>query len=66
MAFTNLWGSFFSRIELVGGKPTAMAKPFRRGIFNTVGLNIGAPVAAGEVQLEGLRERIASLIAHPR
>ncbi len=62
MALTNLWGSFFSRIELVGGKPTAMAKLFRRGIFNTVGLNVGAPVAAGEVQLEGLRERVERLL----
>ncbi len=41
MAFTNLWGSFFSRIELVDGKPTAMARPFRRGIFNAVALNVG-------------------------
>lgn len=41
MALTNLWGSVFIRIELVGGKPTAMARPFRRGIFNAVGLNVG-------------------------
>ena len=52
MALTNLWGSYFSRIELVGGKPTAMVKPFRRGMFNAVGLNVGAPMAADEVQLE--------------
>jgi len=63
MALTNLWGSFFSRIELVGGKPTAMAKPFRRGLFNRVGLNVGAPVAANEVQLAGLREKVAMLIS---
>ncbi|GAB3487620.1 MFS transporter [Curvibacter fontanus] len=63
MALTNLWGSYFSRAELVGGKPTAMAKPFRRGLFNTVGLNVGAPLAAGEVQLEGLREKVAGLLA---
>jgi len=63
MALTNLWGSYFSRAELVGGKPTAMAKPFRRGIFNTVGLNVGTPVAVGEVQLEGLREKVAGLLA---
>jgi len=61
MALTNLWGSFFSRIELVGGKPTAMAKPFRRGMFNAVGLNVGEPVVAGEVQLEGLREKVLRL-----
>ncbi len=62
MALTNLWGSYFSRVELVGGKPTAMAKPFRRGIFNAVGLNVGAPIAAGEVQLEGLRVKVAGLL----
>lgn len=62
MALTNLWGSYFSRIELVGGKPTAMAKPFRRGMFNRVGLNVGVPVAAGEVQLEGVREKVAVLM----
>ncbi len=63
MALTHLWGSYFSRAELVSGKPTAMAKPFRRGLFNTVGLNVGAPLAAGEVQLEGLREKVAGLLA---
>lgn len=61
MALTNLWGSYFSRVELVGGKPTAMAKPFRRGMFNAVGLNVGAVLSAGEVQLEGLWERISKL-----
>ncbi|MDP3700621.1 MAG: MFS transporter [Hylemonella sp.] len=62
MALTNLWGSYFSRAELVGGKPTAMAKLFRRGIFNTVGLNVGVPLAAREVSLEGLRERVGQLL----
>lgn len=61
MALTNLWGSYFSRIELVGGKPTAMSKPFRRGLFNRVGLNVGEAVPASEVQLEGLRERVEGL-----
>jgi hypothetical protein len=59
MALTNLWGSFFSRIEKGG----AMVRPFRRGWFNRVGLNVGAPMAAAEVQLEGLRERVAGLLA---
>jgi 1-acyl-sn-glycerol-3-phosphate acyltransferase len=63
MALTNLWGSFFSRIELVGGKPTAMAKPFRRGIFNPVGLNVGVPLVASEVQLDGLRGRVMALLS---
>lgn len=62
MALTNLWGSYFSRIELVGGKPTAMSRPFRRGLFNRVGLNVGAPVATRQIQLEGLRSEIRELI----
>lgn len=62
MALTNLWGSYFSRAELVGGKPTAMAKPFRRGLFNTVGLNVGVPIAAAEIQLEVLREKVLGLL----
>ncbi|MBI2745474.1 MAG: MFS transporter [Burkholderiales bacterium] len=62
MALTNLWGSYFSRVELVGGKPTAMARPFRRGIFNTVGLNVGVPLTAGEVKLDEIRHRVSQLI----
>lgn len=37
MALTNLWGSYFSRIE----SGSAMVRPFRRGLFNRVGLNVG-------------------------
>jgi len=59
MALTNLWGSYFSRIEKGG----AMVRPFRRGWFNKVGLNVGAPMAASEVQPEVLRERVAGLLA---
>ena len=59
MALTNLWGSYFSRIEQGG----AMVRPFRRGWFNRVGLNVGEPMAASEVQLEGLRERVEGLLA---
>ncbi|WP_295850074.1 MFS transporter [uncultured Xylophilus sp.] len=61
MALTNLWGSFFSRIELRGGKRRAMVKPFRRGWFNPVGLHVGAPVPAAEAQPEALRARVAEL-----
>jgi 1-acyl-sn-glycerol-3-phosphate acyltransferase len=62
MALTNLWGSFFSRVE--GG--TAMAKPFRRGMLNRVGLNVGAPLAADAVQPELLRAQVAGLLTrHP-
>ena len=59
MALTNLWGSYFSRIEQGG----AMVRPFRRGLFNRVGLNVGTPVAAAEAQPELLRERVARLQA---
>ena len=58
MALTNLWGSFFSRIEQGG----AMVRPFRRGLFNRVGLNVGAPVAPAQVQPEVLRAQVASLL----
>ncbi|MBS0505866.1 MAG: MFS transporter [Proteobacteria bacterium] len=59
MALTNLWGSYFSRIEQGG----AMVRPFRRGVFSRVGLNVGAPVAAAELRPEPLRECVAGLLA---
>ena len=59
MALTHLWGSYFSRIE-VGG---AMVRPFRRGAFSRVGLNVGPAVAAVDAQPAGLRERVAQLLA---
>jgi 1-acyl-sn-glycerol-3-phosphate acyltransferase len=59
MALTNLWGSFFSRIEQGG----AMVRPFRRGVFNRVGLNVGPPVAPAQVQPEALRHQVAQLLA---
>jgi len=58
MALTNLWGSYFSRIEQGG----AMVRPFRRGLFNRVGLNVGAPVAPAEAQPEVLQARVARLL----
>jgi len=64
MALTNLWGSFFSRIELRGGEPVAMVKPFRRGFFSRVGLNVGAAVAPAEVRPELLQQRVGGLL-HP-
>jgi len=57
MALTNLWGSFFSRVEL----GSAMVRPFRRGVFNRVGLNVGAPMASGALQLDALRAQVAGL-----
>ncbi len=62
MALTNLWGSYFSRIELSGGRPTAMVKPFRRGLFNRVGLNVGDAMPAPAVTPDALRERVAGLL----
>lgn len=59
MALTNLWGSFFSRIEEKG----AMVRPFRRGIFNRVGLNVGTPLHPAQVQPELLQQRVAQLLA---
>ena len=61
MALTNLWGSFFSRIELVGGQPTAMVKPFRRGLFSSVGLNVGTPEPGTGVTPDTLRQQVQAL-----
>jgi 1-acyl-sn-glycerol-3-phosphate acyltransferase len=63
MALIDLWGSFFSRIELRGGERVAMVRPFRRGFYNRVGLHVGAPIAAGDVQPERLRERVGELLS---
>jgi 1-acyl-sn-glycerol-3-phosphate acyltransferase len=59
MALGNLWGSFFSRVE--GG--TAMVKPFRRGFFSAVSLNVGPAVPAASASTEGLRSAVAGLLA---
>ena len=59
MALTNLWGSFFSRVE----QGNAMVRPFRRGIFSRVGLNVGTAVQAPEVQPALLHTRVAGLLA---
>ncbi|MEW6465391.1 MAG: MFS transporter [Pseudomonadota bacterium] len=61
MALTHLWGSFFSRIERVDGRPTAMTRPFRRGLFSRVGLNVGEPLAPEALALDTLRERVVAL-----
>jgi len=57
MALTNLWGSYFSRIEQGG----AMVRPFRRGMFNRVGLNVGAVMTPSEVSLVALQQRVSAL-----
>jgi len=58
LALQNLWGSFFSR---AGGK--AMTKPFRRGVFSSVGLVAGDPIPASAVTPASLRERVSRLLA---
>jgi hypothetical protein len=58
MALTNLWGSYFSRVE--GGR--ALARPFRRGAFNSVGLHVGAPMAAVAVDPLTLQQRVTYLL----
>ncbi|AMM24336.1 MFS transporter [Variovorax sp. PAMC 28711] len=62
MALNNLWGSYFSRIEVRGGKNVAMARPFRRGFFSSVGLNVGSPIAPAEAQPDLLRQRVSALL----
>ena len=57
MALTNLWGSYFSRIE----KDGAMVRPFRRGVFSRVGLNVGAAIQPADVQPAALQANVAKL-----
>ncbi len=63
MALTNLWGSYFSRIEERNGQRVAMVRPFRRGMFSRVGLNVGSAVAAQDASPQLLRGRVAGLLA---
>jgi len=58
LALQNLWGSFFSRVE---GK--AMSKPFRRGLFSRVGLNVGPGIAADAVTPDSLHQQVGQLLA---
>ncbi len=58
LALQNLWGSFFSRAD-----GTPMRRPFRRGLFNRVGLVAGHAVAPADVTPAGLRERVSALLA---
>ncbi|MGC1172099.1 MFS transporter [Polaromonas sp.] len=58
MALTNLWGSFFSRIEKGG----AMVRPFRRGLLSRVGLNVGVPLEAEKVAPVSLHSEIGQLL----
>ena len=62
MALTNLWGSFFSRVERVDGKNVAMVRPFRRGVFSRVGLNAGSALESDEVSPAVLQARVEALM----
>ena len=55
-ALHNLWGSFFSHASGKG----AMTEPFRRGVFNEVGLSVGEPLPADAVSPELLQARVAA------
>lgn len=58
MALTNMWGSYFSRVE----QGNAMVRPFRRGAFTPVGLHVGAPMAALAVDPALLQQRVTHLL----
>ena len=58
LALSNLWGSYFSRVE----KGSAMKRPFRRGLFSRVGLSAGVPVMPADVTPEGLRSKVQALL----
>ena len=61
MALTNLWGSYFSRIE----KGLAMVRPFRRGFLSAVGLAVGPAMAATQTTPDLLQARISQLSLSP-
>lgn len=57
MALQGLWGSFFSRIE----SGTAMKKPFRRGAFSRVTLNIGKAIDANKADKDTVFNTVKNL-----
>ena len=57
VALQNLWGSYFSRVE-----GSAMAKPFRRGLFSPVGLVAGSALPALSVSPDVLRAQVSALL----
>jgi 1-acyl-sn-glycerol-3-phosphate acyltransferase len=62
MALTNLWGSYFSRVEVRDGENVAMVRPFRRGFFSRVGLHVGSAMTHADVQPEALQRRVSGLL----
>jgi 1-acyl-sn-glycerol-3-phosphate acyltransferase len=61
IGLSNLWGSFFSRIE----QGRAMVKPFRRGSFSRVTLRAGPPIAPQDATLETMRDWVDLLEHQP-
>lgn len=61
MALHGLWGSFFSRVEVRNGKPTAMVRPLRRGWLNRVQLHVGPAQPVNELSVAALQARVAAL-----
>jgi 1-acyl-sn-glycerol-3-phosphate acyltransferase len=59
MALANLWGSYFSRVD----QGNAMVRPFRRGMFSRIGLQVGQQLSAHEVQPKVLQAHIAGLLS---
>ena len=57
MPLTNLWGSFFSRVE----KCNALVKPFRRGFFKCVGLSVGIPPPGSNSTPDVLHQTVSRL-----
>lgn len=60
MALSGLWGSFFSRKD-----GPAMSKPFRRGLFSRIELDIGKPLSPAEATPETLQAAVAQLRQRP-
>ena len=58
MALTNLWGSYFSRIE----QGNAMVRPFRRGLFSRVGLDVGAALDGTSLSPDMLHNKVSQLM----
>jgi 1-acyl-sn-glycerol-3-phosphate acyltransferase len=56
IALQGLWGSFFSRRD-----GTAMSRPFRRGLFNRIGIAVGEPIDAVDAAPEVLFARVSAL-----
>lgn len=56
IALQGLWGSFFSRRD-----GAAMSRPFRRGLFNRIGISVGETVAAADATPAALFDRVSEL-----